>query len=160
MALNRFSLSEQNDASIHSPERILAKLDSSLSDCERRQFLAVLVRSPETLAALTVVENQWQIQLLKKQQEIAIIKEKIRMKEIWIDAGSKHRSSFYDVFSIDKMRLSKNEDEIILKIKEIELEASQNRATKTLDIFGPILKERMAEVEAKIAEENSPGLRP
>lgn len=131
-----------------------------MSDCERRQFLAVLVRSPETLAALAIVENQWQIQLLKKQQEIAIIKEKIRMKEIWIDAGSKHRSSFYDVFSIDKMRLSKNEDERILFTKEAELEASQKRATKTLDIFGPILKERMAEVEAKIAEENRRGLRP
>lgn len=91
MATARLQNASSND-NVHTKETILAKLDTDLTDAERKSYLNILLESPDTTHLLTIVALEWEIKLLEQQKKILTLKESIRIKNCYIDSNKKHRT--------------------------------------------------------------------
>ena len=75
----------KSSPSQHTKENIFAKLNSHLTDSERTSYIKILEGSLDTALLLTVVVVEWGQQLLQQQLQIECLKEKIRVKQEYID---------------------------------------------------------------------------
>jgi hypothetical protein len=91
----------------HTTESIIAKLDSDLSDSERKSFLKILVNSPQTLELLSDVTVAWEQRLVSIYNEIKTLKRDSAPKYLSIDnVSSTNQYTETDVSTLTKQQLA------------------------------------------------------
>ena len=161
MATNRFTNNDTTPQNPHTEDSILAKLDTEMSDSERKAFIKTLLQNVQTVKLVEVVELKWKMKLLEKQMEIEKVKEKIRMENIFLDSYRKNpviddkKPERSTAVKIPQMEAHIKQDETLLGKLAGEYVASEDRAKVTLNITEEALKEIMKELNMDIPENQS-----
>ena len=131
----------------HTKENIFAKLDTDLTDSERKSYLNILLATPETTQLLTLVALEWKNKLLEQQIKIEVLKERIRLRSCDIELRKKYKIDDNKIESIQK---SIDKDVIDLRIVQSAFDTSVVRAEKAMIIVVPALNEAKQQMEEEI----------
>lgn len=127
---------KENKTGIHTPANVLNKLNSELTDSERKQFLVTLANSKDTVDILITVIQNWERLLFKQQLEIAILEENVRVFTDSLRLSKKYKC----VEECPESMMQKiDEYTLSLSSKMIENENGTGWALKTRAIMQEIL---------------------
>lgn len=145
-------LPESSELQVHNVDNIIAKLNSNLTDAERRSFLGILMASEKTVAILVFAIFEWQNRLLNQKNDIEILKEKIRINNCSIDAINNLDTTLSqkDINRIHVAQTKIDEDNSTLTRVQAKYDESSLYATKSLDIIGPMARDLLPQYEENI----------
>ena len=98
---------KSNESPKHTTDSIIDRLDSDLSDSERKSFLKILVDSPQTLELLSEVTMMWEKRLVFMNNMIKTLKRDSSPKYLSIgDVASTNQSTKQKVSTLSKHQLA------------------------------------------------------